>query len=209
MPRIDQIVEMMLEGGFVRSALVSDSAVRLKDTGGNEENGIQFGHHQVTALVEEILPPGLFADLVMMEPVEFEYEHPGGILRLKVVPGPSLWRVTVHAPDGLSAFEPGTEPEAGAAAGGGPPPDLLQMTGKEKSEGTDPGLGQAQPQASATDLMDQLDQPAFTSLDKICFCPALYGILGLVDLVVGGEHDYGKVFLVVPEFGEEFQPGSI
>ena len=104
MPRIDKIVELMSLGNHAEAVLLSDSPLRLKSDGGEEELSVSLTHRQITSMVEEILPSNLFSDLVMMKPVEFNYRHPAGGLEIKAVPGDSLWRVIIKAPQGLDPF---------------------------------------------------------------------------------------------------------
>jgi len=94
MPRIDQVIDIMLDHRAQEAVLLSESPVSLRTDHG-EEAVRTFGHRQLTSLVEEILPEDLFLDLLLMEPVEFDYQHETATYHLRIVPGPSIWRVVI------------------------------------------------------------------------------------------------------------------
>ena len=94
MPRIDQVIDLMLDHRAQKAILLSESPILLHTDQG-EETDRTFGHRQITSLVEEILPEDLFADLVLMEPVEFDHHHETAVYHLRIVPGPSIWRVVI------------------------------------------------------------------------------------------------------------------
>ncbi|MFH2008070.1 MAG: hypothetical protein ABI333_15920 [bacterium] len=110
MSGIDKYINEMRQSGETSLVLLSESRPRLKGKGGERTLPERVGHKEVTTLVEEIVPPEAFADLVMMEPVEFSFRHEAGELAIRVVPGPSIWRVVFEARGGLAPLPAKAEP---------------------------------------------------------------------------------------------------
>jgi len=105
MSSIDKYIDELRRSGATSVILLSESEPRIRGKAGERALEGKISHKNVTALVEEIVPPDCFADLVMMEPVEFPLSHEAGELSIRVVPGPSIWRVVVEARgDGLAPF---------------------------------------------------------------------------------------------------------
>ncbi len=96
---IDRFVTELRRSGDDQVVLLSDNEPRVVGKEGERILDEKVSHKDVTALIEEIVPPKKFADLVMMEPVDFEYTHRAGVLLVRVVPGPSIWRVTLKPKD--------------------------------------------------------------------------------------------------------------
>ena len=91
---LERVIEELRRTGGSRLVLASDSEPRVTCPQGELELGFRAGHREIITLVEGIVPAARFADLVMMEPVNFELRVPAGDLTVRVVPGPAIWRVT-------------------------------------------------------------------------------------------------------------------
>lgn len=132
MATIDTHINEMRRTGARKMILLSDSEPRVVRDGEELPFGGPLGHKQLTALIEEIVPAAKFADLVMMEPVRFELEHKAGVLDIRVVPGPSIWRVTVETHgDALAPLE--ASEEAGQADEAPADVDTDEATGESES----------------------------------------------------------------------------
>ena len=150
----------MSQGGYREAVLLSDSPARLKSPEGDEELSVMLTHRQLTSLIEEILPSKLFADLVMMEPVEFTYRHPAGVLDLRVVPGHSLWRVVIEASTDLEPFE--VTAEYRDPQNPGPteaPPHLQEEDSKKGALPAEPSPSQASPSEPPASTESQKGDP--------------------------------------------------
>jgi Tfp pilus assembly pilus retraction ATPase PilT len=116
MSAIDKYIDELRRAGDTALILLSESEARVRGKAGERILEGKVTHKEVTALVEEIVPPECFADLVMMEPVEFPFSHEAGELAVRVVPGPSIWRVVVDVRgDGLAPLPASATAEPGAA----------------------------------------------------------------------------------------------
>lgn len=108
MSAIDKYIDELRRSGDTAVILLSESEPRLRGKTGERTLEGKISHKEVTALVEEIIPPECFADLVMMEPVEFPFSHEAGEISIRVVPGPSIWRVLMDVRgDGLAPLPAG------------------------------------------------------------------------------------------------------
>ncbi len=136
MPRIDELAELLARRKATKAILLSDAPTRLVTEEGDEQGEV-FGHRQLTALVEEILPENLFADLVMLEPVEFSHEHEFGEIHLRVVPGPAAWRVVVEPSPEFLTQAAARAKDSREDATGKEPPDF-------PGPGDSPGPGTAE-----------------------------------------------------------------
>ncbi len=130
MPLIDKYIDELRRSGDTSVILLSESEPRLKGKSAERSLEGKISHKDVTALVEEIIPPECFADLVMMEPVEFPFSHEAGELAIRVVPGPSIWRVVVDVRgDALAPLPAGESMDEGA------PSKTLSGLGSGPTEG--------------------------------------------------------------------------
>jgi hypothetical protein len=102
MPRIQTYVDALRRSRGTRITLVSDETPLLTAPDGERRLPGPVPHQDVTGMVEEIIPPELFSDIVMGEPVSFPYETEAGRVTVSAEPGASRWRVTVAVTgDGL------------------------------------------------------------------------------------------------------------
>lgn len=117
---LERVIEELRRLGGTRLVLSSDTEPRVTGPKGEVELGFRVEHRDIITLVEGIVPAARFADLVMMEPVSFDLQLPAGELTVRVVPGPSIWRVTFAVVgDRLDPLPAALEGEARAQAGDG------------------------------------------------------------------------------------------
>lgn len=165
MSLIDKYINELRRSGETSVILLSESEPRMRGKAGERALEGKISHKNVTAMVEEIVPPECFADLVMMEPVEFPFSHEAGELFIRVVPGPSIWRVVAEVRgDGLAplpAGESGSEESpsrtlsglgadvvdepVGADPAPEPPPEAMIETAADPVDGPAPSFASTNP----------------------------------------------------------------
>jgi len=170
---IDKYIDELRRSGETSLILLSESEPRLRGKAGERSLEGKVSHKEVTALVEEIIPPECFADLVMMEPVEFPFSHEAGELSIRVVPGPSIWRVVAEVRgDGLAPMRAGTSNAEESSS------RTLSGLGTEKRDGPAPARAEpvkepvaesvgVAPSPGSTNPLDEAMSEAVGSLARV------------------------------------------
>ncbi len=106
MSTIDQAARILKKSGGNELVLVSGRPARILQDDEQIGQTQTFDQWEINALVEETAPSDLLPDILLGEPVEYDHRHEVGTLHIRVVPGPSVWRVALVATDDFVASTP-------------------------------------------------------------------------------------------------------
>ncbi len=106
MSTIDQAARILKQRGGRELVIVSDQPARVMSEAGERiAEARAFAQWEINNLVEETAPGDKLADILLGEPVEYRVAYRLGDLQVRVIPGPSLWRVTLQATEEFASAQ--------------------------------------------------------------------------------------------------------